>query len=167
MEDLFLGGQWSIILGYRRLSVKSLQVLLLIPFLLSLEFRICGLLSFTYVIRNNYILIFSYRKRLISKLLKEFIIWYLLFIIWYIIVDIIFIHSDGKALVFSLVRFLKSLPTGSLSIILCKTEGIIIGIIYINIYIAGRWVREFIQEVPDGGSSRSSSWLLTAQTTDP
>jgi hypothetical protein len=24
MEDLFLGGQWSIILGYRRLSVKSL-----------------------------------------------------------------------------------------------------------------------------------------------
>ena len=24
MEDLFLGSQWSIILGYRRLSVKSL-----------------------------------------------------------------------------------------------------------------------------------------------
>ena len=30
VEDLFLGGQWSIILGYRRLSVKSLQVLLLV-----------------------------------------------------------------------------------------------------------------------------------------
>ena len=30
VEDLFLGGQWSIILGYRRLSVKSLQVLLLL-----------------------------------------------------------------------------------------------------------------------------------------
>jgi len=27
VEDLFLGGQWSIILGYRRLSVKSLLVL--------------------------------------------------------------------------------------------------------------------------------------------
>ena len=26
MEDLFLGSQWSIILGYRRLSVKSLTV---------------------------------------------------------------------------------------------------------------------------------------------
>ena len=26
VEDLFLGGQWSIILGYRRLSVKSLLV---------------------------------------------------------------------------------------------------------------------------------------------
>jgi len=26
MEDLFLGGQWSIILGYRRLSVKSLKL---------------------------------------------------------------------------------------------------------------------------------------------
>jgi len=26
LEDLFLGGQWSIILGYRRLSVKSLLV---------------------------------------------------------------------------------------------------------------------------------------------
>jgi len=29
MEDLFLGGQWSIILGYRRLSVKSLFSLIL------------------------------------------------------------------------------------------------------------------------------------------
>ena len=26
LEDLFLGGQWSIILGYRRLTVKSLLV---------------------------------------------------------------------------------------------------------------------------------------------
>jgi hypothetical protein len=26
LEDLFLGSQWSIILGYRRLSVKSLII---------------------------------------------------------------------------------------------------------------------------------------------
>merc|ERR1712113_450593 len=39
MEDLFLGSQWSIILGYRRLSVKFLFTsLFLLPFFLSLHY---------------------------------------------------------------------------------------------------------------------------------
>ena len=47
VEDLFLGGQWSIILGYRRLSVKSLQVLLLIPFLFGMS--LVNMLSYIYL----------------------------------------------------------------------------------------------------------------------
>jgi len=41
VEDLFLGGQWSIILGYRRLSVKSLLV------------HILGILSFIIEEKRN------------------------------------------------------------------------------------------------------------------
>ena len=33
MEDLFLGSQWSIILGYRRLSVKFPEEIAVFPFL--------------------------------------------------------------------------------------------------------------------------------------
>ena len=45
MEDLFLGSQWSIILGYRRLSVKFLFSVVLISFcLFSISYSLLSLL---------------------------------------------------------------------------------------------------------------------------
>ena len=80
VEDLFLGGQWSIILGYRRLSVKSLQVLLLIPWL------ICYLI-FIFLLRekedfwkSSFLMNYYYKNAgFIILLTSIFILFYLLY----------------------------------------------------------------------------------------
>ena len=81
VEDLFLGGQWSIILGYRRLSVKSLLVWSLI-FSHSYYFFLFFLLTFFIVVSSfflqdyiSFILFISYRRLSVKSLL----VWSLIF----------------------------------------------------------------------------------------